>query len=485
MNTLATQPVPGLDTLWLNSANNHLYRDGVDIENQNPGPAPFAMANLYVSVAGNDTTGNGSITNPYLTIGKALNSTFTAGPTLQNVINVGPGIWSEVLHWKPYVTMQGEGTTAIGGTAVATGVTVFSGTIDLNNALYHNGNVNTTQFNNIHFSSLLTLDMTVQTAINTSICFFNCLFDVACGPVITGVGTGPTIGQGIFNNCIISDVITITDYTYNFNSCILGTFQYTETGGVIPMNFTVTNSTLTSILLTATIATTACSILNSIITSNAATSVLLQGAAIALNINSDSLPTNNPFHSISLSNGSTIVNSNGITGWTDPVDSNVVIGSSYQPLPSGGSTFIGSGAGNSGTANGGENTLIGSFAGSTLSTVLGTGNDNTLIGANSGINLVSGNNNTVVGFNTTVGAANNTNCILGVSAASNFDTCICLGFGATSSANNQLSIGSAASAITTAATATAGGGQVALATVLGYLPVNLNGTVVKIPFFSV
>lgn len=32
MNLAATQPVAGNNTLWLNSSNNHLYRDGVDLE---------------------------------------------------------------------------------------------------------------------------------------------------------------------------------------------------------------------------------------------------------------------------------------------------------------------------------------------------------------------------------------------------------------------------------------------------------------------
>lgn len=36
LNSVSTQPISGNNTLWINSSNNHLYRDGVDLESGLP-----------------------------------------------------------------------------------------------------------------------------------------------------------------------------------------------------------------------------------------------------------------------------------------------------------------------------------------------------------------------------------------------------------------------------------------------------------------
>lgn len=59
MNLLQSQPVVGNNTLWLNSSNNHLYRDGVDLEGLSPTFSTFVPVftpqeltpNTYTNIA--------------------------------------------------------------------------------------------------------------------------------------------------------------------------------------------------------------------------------------------------------------------------------------------------------------------------------------------------------------------------------------------------------------------------------------------------
>jgi hypothetical protein len=117
-------------------------------------------------------------------------------------------------------------------------------------------------------------------------------------------------------------------------------------------------------------------------------------------------------------------------------------------------------------ATGGSNTAVGSTAGNAVS----TGTNNVIIGDGTGASLTTQSNNTIVGHAATSGA---------------FSGSIVLGSGATGAANNQLVIGSAGTAITTATTIGAAGGASSLpSTPLKYLRVNLNGTVVSIPCYN-
>jgi len=66
---------------------------------------------VYVATNGNDTTGNGSMGNPYLTI-KAANTSITdSSATNRYVIKVAPGLYEEdnPLVLKSYVNIWGEG----------------------------------------------------------------------------------------------------------------------------------------------------------------------------------------------------------------------------------------------------------------------------------------------------------------------------------------------------------------------------------------
>lgn len=87
------------------------YNDLSDIPENPAGSAGFAHVTYVDAQNGNDTTGEGSLTKPYLTIGKAL----SIMPTINNfgdsrAIQLSPGAFTETsLLLKPYVSIFGAG----------------------------------------------------------------------------------------------------------------------------------------------------------------------------------------------------------------------------------------------------------------------------------------------------------------------------------------------------------------------------------------
>lgn len=70
---------------------------------------PSLDQNYWVTKQGNDTTGNGSVGQPYLTIAKALSVILDSAPTKRYTINVGPGDYNENLSLKANVFIKGAG----------------------------------------------------------------------------------------------------------------------------------------------------------------------------------------------------------------------------------------------------------------------------------------------------------------------------------------------------------------------------------------
>ena len=128
-----------------------------------------------------------------------------------------------------------------------------------------------------------------------------------------------------------------------------------------------------------------------------------------------------------------------------------------------------------------NNIAIGHVAGKIIS----TGQDNVLFGANCAEELLGGNENVMIGSQSGANSINaNKNIVIGYEASANdYDECVILGHSASASANNQLVIGSSNSAITTTTSALAGTNGALPAQVDGYLSVNLNGNIVKIPYY--
>jgi hypothetical protein len=128
------------------------------------------------------------------------------------------------------------------------------------------------------------------------------------------------------------------------------------------------------------------------------------------------------------------------------------------------------------STSGDANTAVGYNA---LGTAVLTGGDNTAIGDNAGSILAGGGTNVFIGSaagSTTVGGSSN----------------ICIGVNARTtgaSTSNELSLGSSSQYVATnggATTyfATATAGAVVLGAAQGFIRINLNGTLVKIPVYG-
>jgi len=91
----------------------------------NGGPAlPTFTETVYVNKSGNDVTGNGTLTLPYLTIQAALTSITDSSSSKYYAIMVGPGIYG-AFNIKPYTAVIGVGAGA-GNGSVPNGVMVTS-----------------------------------------------------------------------------------------------------------------------------------------------------------------------------------------------------------------------------------------------------------------------------------------------------------------------------------------------------------------------
>ena len=197
-----------------------------------------------------------------------------------------------------------------------------------------------------------------------------------------------------------------------------------------------------------------------------------------------------------------------------------------------GDTFVGYKAGQSNTSGGsnsffgfqsgyqcttgGLNSVFGAYAGESITTgannsafgylagqVISSGSSNAFFGGSSGINTTTGGYNTFVGSsaggNCSTGGSNaffgygaggavetgTANTAVGANAGPSADIShsISIGHGAAASASYQLAIGSSSDPITTASTATAGAAALP-GNPLGFLVVNLNGALVKLPYYS-
>jgi hypothetical protein len=72
-------------------------------------PALRGQNGVFVSKQGNDSTGNGTQQNPYLTIGAAQDSITDATTTKEYIIYIGPGQYNELATYKikPYIGLYG------------------------------------------------------------------------------------------------------------------------------------------------------------------------------------------------------------------------------------------------------------------------------------------------------------------------------------------------------------------------------------------
>ena len=94
------------DAVLSSSGGTVLSQVGSDINIFSPNTSLYTV---YVDKAGNDSTGNGTVAAPYLTISKALSVITSASFSTPYTISIGPGIFSETsLALKPWVCLSGS-----------------------------------------------------------------------------------------------------------------------------------------------------------------------------------------------------------------------------------------------------------------------------------------------------------------------------------------------------------------------------------------
>lgn len=149
---------------------------------------PTLDQDVYVTKQGNDTTGNGSIGLPYLTIAKAYTSITDSSPTKRYCIIVGPGDYAENLTIKANVFLRGS-------TPISTRIT--GSTININEATWNNSsNDNRSGFQDVSINNVATWDFTAQAGNTQGKLYF---WNIRTGAAWT------TTGLNAINQLIIQD----------------------------------------------------------------------------------------------------------------------------------------------------------------------------------------------------------------------------------------------------------------------------------------
>ena len=137
------------------------------------GPGFLPTSVYYIAKNGNDTTGNGGVGNPFLTIGKAV-GLVGASQTQQVVINVWPGTYTENL------TLSNKNVRIVGSQSQDT---------TANTRIVGNHTITTTN----------------ATRSNNTVEFANIQLNVSSGAMLSCSTTGSGAGYLYFNNCYFGD----------------------------------------------------------------------------------------------------------------------------------------------------------------------------------------------------------------------------------------------------------------------------------------
>ncbi len=229
------------------------------------------MATYYLGATGSDSTGAGTIGNPYLTITKAntvasngdtvicLNGTYTwVSSSITKTLNIQAQTNGSVF-WDAGTS---SATWTFGGTSLIYGITgmVFQSNTNTNNVFATSGASSASlTFNNCLFKTI--------TLSSTSICFFrigtstsnfsitfnNCILNNIKGavPLVGLFGTGEASGVLVFNNTTIYCLeptnrvsMFLQSFGGNWSSMtIKNSIIVNDTGSTLSMNMTPTTQT--------------------------------------------------------------------------------------------------------------------------------------------------------------------------------------------------------------------------------------------------
>ena len=221
--------------------------------NKQSASLPTFSQTVYVSVQGNDTTGNGSIVNPYASITKAMASITDSTTTKRYQISVGPGQYSEntgTFNWKPWVWIVGIGydvtqwriTASSGTPVIQLDPTTWGSTAYSTNGAYKIGLLNMTLYGSMQ------LNLNTQTAFasnpgaggsngcNAIIYLDNVYNQSLLASTFTGNNIQSTQSSAstafYLLNCIFTSAVTVdsaSSATYLDNTIIQNSLSYATT----------------------------------------------------------------------------------------------------------------------------------------------------------------------------------------------------------------------------------------------------------------
>ncbi len=143
-------------------------------------------------MSGSDSTGNGTILYPYLTITYAMSTITDSSPTKRYVVKVGPGNWTDNFSLVANVEVVGYNVLA----------TKLLGTIDLNDPSWNNAADNRSGFEDLFFDGTGNFDFTAQSSNDGKLYFYNIRFGTS--PTFTAFdpngGNQVTIQNSLFFN---------------------------------------------------------------------------------------------------------------------------------------------------------------------------------------------------------------------------------------------------------------------------------------------
>lgn len=174
-------------SLCLNKLSNHWY-------NLNNGGSMSTSASqmIFVTVAGSDTLGDGTINSPYASVEKAMTTITNSSSEKKYTINVGPGdYYNNTIQWKTWVYIVGSSLGAVR----------INDEININDSSWSNpGLVNDEQAGaqNIIFTGPINIDYRANNSDHGKISFVNCAMTLTVN-MLANVEDN----QVFFLNCIL------------------------------------------------------------------------------------------------------------------------------------------------------------------------------------------------------------------------------------------------------------------------------------------
>lgn len=163
---------------------------------------------VYVSKAGNDTTGDGSFLMPFASISHALSQMTDSSQVRPHQIQVGPGEYTEDILIRPWIGIVGVPATS--GFEGLTTVTVNSVTFD---PRWFGNTYNVAWFSHITFNNAPTFDFSIQSSLNGQLTFFDCLFN--SGVTYIGDQSG-NVNNVVWDDCLSYGLVSVRDCQYFF-----------------------------------------------------------------------------------------------------------------------------------------------------------------------------------------------------------------------------------------------------------------------------